>query len=305
MEIVGGRQFLGGQHGRAVAGRRAREGQVGQHRVRHVVARRAEILALVIAAIEAQVILRRVGKGGALVHLRAEDELARAVFRVGCWFRPVVRPVEGVAVEERERLHDPGVDDTRAIRHGLRQRAAAGAGVAGLIPVALPVVAVARAGVGVLEEGIDHAVAHVARDAVVVAAGHGRRVGRIGAALDPTLGEVAALADVHRVGRADGPDRILAGDRHGAPEDEVARRLAHHRAFPEEARLDGLIVVAVTSLGAGVGIVEGSAARLCARHMHQRVVGHRRGHPRDGRARRQVSLRHRTLQGCGRNGRPG
>ncbi len=91
---TGGVQFSGKRLRRVAA-------QVGQHRVRHVVAGGAHVLALVVAAVEHLVPCRRVGEGSALGTVGAYEVLARTVLGIGRAERAVGRVVERCGVKER------------------------------------------------------------------------------------------------------------------------------------------------------------------------------------------------------------
>ena len=116
--------------------------------------------------------------------------------------------------------------------------------------------------------------AEIALDAVIVSTGHGRGVGGIGAALQPAFGEVAALTNVHGVGPADGPGRVLTSHSHTRPEEKIAGRLGHHGTLPVKTRLDGRIVARV-AIQAAVRGLKCHLVRLGAGHANLGVLLHR------------------------------
>ena len=240
--------------------------EIGQHRVGHIMAGRADKLALVVAAV-AHIVIGRggVGEGSAfgIAVRRVHEHLSAGVFGVGGADRPVVG-VKSRLIHEGQHGADQRVGHHRVAGRGLRQRA-------DLVPIVRPFRPFANTGKGVGIKRIHHRMAHRAVDAVIIAAGHERGIGRIGAALQPAFGKVATEAKVGGVGCAEGPNRILRGDGHGSPEQGIARGLGHHRTHPIGA--GGTGGGGEMARHAGAGVFERNRTRLIARHANEGVIG--------------------------------
>ncbi|OPZ96828.1 MAG: hypothetical protein BWY71_01814 [Planctomycetes bacterium ADurb.Bin412] len=107
-------------------------------------------------------------------------------------------------------------------------------------------------------KGVHQPVAEIAGNPAHIRAEHLAAVGGNRTALEPAAGQVAAQADVAGVGG------VLIGDGHIGFEQQIARGLGHHAAFPVVKWFHAGVVIAMTR-GAGVGRIQNpSLERLAA-----------------------------------------